>query len=90
MKRLLLSVVKRIEETNCSDTRMIAGSMIVCCLQYIKFDISKEAVVSLFQLFTLQPDIDRKLCPELNVLKGFLSKNERMRYIYIKSTILYT
>ena len=86
----MLSVVKKIEGTNCSDTRMIAASMIVCCLQYIKLDISKEAAVSLFHLFTLQPDIDRKLCPELNVLKDFLSKNERIRYILSPHSILCT
>lgn len=54
--------------------------MTVCCLEHLNITIAKDVAVRLLQLFTLQPDIVKQQCLELNVLREFLSKNREIKY----------
>lgn len=69
----------------CSAGRMlIVATTIICCahLLGVNFENDHTKVIKIFALFTLNPDIERKKCPEIDILLSFLSKNEEMKYVY--------
>ena len=78
LKKLLLSITSHFDKD--ADKRILGASMTVCCLEHLNIKIAKDAAVSLLQLFALQPDIAKRQCLELNVLREFLSKNKEIKY----------
>ena len=78
LKKLLLSITSHFDRD--ADKRILGPSMTVCCLEHLNITIAKDPAVRLLQLFTLQPDIVKRQCLELNVLREFLSKNREIKY----------
>ena len=62
-----------------NNSPVISASLILCCLHNLKIDIAYNAAVALFQLFVLEPDLDARQCPDLDILWGLFSKNHDMR-----------
>ena len=80
---MLLDIVTELNKSDIQESsgrKLISGAMIVSCLYKIDVVVAKDAVAEMFSLFTLFPNTEEKRCPELDVLRNFLTKNESLKY----------